>query len=1155
MRFLDPFKSFFQLLLSQTQSQYYFLIIGVLGLLLAGAVAGFYLWGPVLLASPWIWGFLAVLGGIGIFYGIRYGIPRLREWWFLRKSGSGYVVGGQESPEEFHAKFLKSLQALKTLPRSGSRNGKEDPLYMLPLYLLIGEERSGKTSLLRAENLFSPLIPFRDDGGTQNFDCWISTKAVVLDTTGRYVAQADKMRDRAEWYQLLRLLHHHRPHEPITGLIIAIAADELALQPEEKLRSSASRLRERYDEMVRELGCDFPVYLLITKCDLLEGFGEFFRLLPPHTLKTAVGYVLDSSSQLQTSVQSGRGDDVLPRLQEGLKIIYDRLLRFRLSLLDNRVSESARQPVFCFPEEMRALSPALLTFAEPLFGPAPKYHTPSFRGVFFCSAQQLGAPVSLLRRQLHASENMIPQEEKRTPYFLHDLFLEIIPRDRGLITITQREKRRRSFAQIFGRGGRVVLLFLVAFLLWNAYRTDRSILASVSPSNCPERSGQAATRPHLAEMESCRVTVQNLIDQNHNRAWWSTLWWFSRSFRLEDELRQRYVRNFQTQVLAPLNAELEQALQLEQEPMSLLLLQARRIQLLQLCVSSSACLIEEDLQPDYPLLLEPQQTQTPSAQDVTILRKTYTAYLSWQQNTPGILQRDLAEERERLRRWIAPEHVSLEHLITWVNRRSPPLTYEQYWELPAPLATIAIPQIDASCTQKSWKQDIAPFLDQLQAADFSLTTQLRTFRQQYLTDCLAQWQRFLTGFPQGAERWRGSEKRKALAVRILTEDSPYRRVSADAWENLALWLPEENSIEQRPEWIEQLRSFFTSPHKQEYLTALSEIDERLGEHKEGEAFVEASFNFVREVFAEGKPIDKATNPLQRALFLAAQMSQTAGARQETNDALGEAFLQEPVRYVWRVLLEQVSLYLQQAWDTNVRLPLAGLPPADQLVAMFSQGGKVANFQEFLKPLLEENPVPEEQVQFIPAHITKAMNDKSQFEPVFSGSASYPVQIRAGRRSDIEGSILLSEDQTILTVSCLTNYRLTTRPRDISETEATIPWSYQQCGGVTLTIYFYFFDRDRRWRNARERDPQERPPEEKTKRFQLTKRYDGPTGFIRFLQDFIDGSQRFQLNDFDPAPDILDVLRGVDYHVNVYFSVSVPPQLTKLTSALQPETSS
>src|SRR5262249_43615344 len=161
-------------------------------------------------------------------------------------------------PEEFQAKFLKALQTLKGLPQLKE---KDDPLYALPWYLLIGESQSGKTTALKGAGLFSLLIP-SSSGATQNCDWWIANTAVVLDTTGRYVTQADKARDRAEWYRLLRLLHQHREYEPINGLIIAVTADELALQPEEKLRADASRLRERFEEAVQELGCDFPVYLL-----------------------------------------------------------------------------------------------------------------------------------------------------------------------------------------------------------------------------------------------------------------------------------------------------------------------------------------------------------------------------------------------------------------------------------------------------------------------------------------------------------------------------------------------------------------------------------------------------------------------------------------------------------------------------------------------------------------------------------------------------------------------------------------------------------------------------------------------------------------------------------------------------------------------------
>src|SRR4030095_15229802 len=124
MSFLDPFKSFFQSFTSQLQSDYYIYVFGALGVLLVAGTTYVFGWGPAVFASPWFWGVVALLLVVGIFFGIRYGVPRLRERYFLRKRGSEYVVAGQESPEEFQAKFLKALQTLKGLPQL---KGKDDP--------------------------------------------------------------------------------------------------------------------------------------------------------------------------------------------------------------------------------------------------------------------------------------------------------------------------------------------------------------------------------------------------------------------------------------------------------------------------------------------------------------------------------------------------------------------------------------------------------------------------------------------------------------------------------------------------------------------------------------------------------------------------------------------------------------------------------------------------------------------------------------------------------------------------------------------------------------------------------------------------------------------------------------------------------------------
>jgi hypothetical protein len=317
---------------------------------------------------------------------------------------------------------------------------------------------------------------------------------------------------------------------------------------------------------------------------------------------------------------------------------------------------------------------------------------------------------------------------------------------------------------------------------------------------------------------------------------------------------------------------------------------------------------------------------------------------------------------------------------------------------------------------------------------------------------------------------------------------------------------------------------------------------------------EASFNLVKDAFAEGKPPEESTNPVQRALLLATQLS--GGGRASANPAEANVIfplLEDPIRYVWNLVLEQAGMYVQTAWTDNVLTPLAGLPPAERLAALYGPGGKVGIFMEqFLKPLLSGAGPLGEKVA-LPPDVTKALDDEKQLKPLLASNISYAVQVRAGRRSDIEGVIPFLEDQTILTISCAGKpYRITTRPRDFSEgieTQATIQWSYQSCGDVSLTIYFYFFERERRF--GRERRREEKPPDVETKkRIQLTKRYPGSAGFLRFLQDFAKGEHRFQLSEFDPDPEAGAILQEDINSINVYYSVTVPPQLSKLTAMLQ-----
>src|SRR5262249_48388215 len=150
--------------------------------------------------------------------------------------------------------------------------------------------------------------------------------------------------------------------------------------------------------------------------------------------------------------------------------------------------------------------------------------------------------------------------------------------------------------------------------------------------------------------------------------------------------------------------------------------------------------------------------------------------------------------------------------------------------------------------------------------------ELRTFQQQFITSCLDQWHRFLADFPQGADWWKGSERRQALASRLLTENSPYQRVIADAWTNISSWLPAKEGSGSTPIWAEQLTIYAASEQKKTYQDALRQIGTRL----KGDSFPEAAFKLARDASAEEKPPEEATNPVQRAWLLAAQFSQAGG---------------------------------------------------------------------------------------------------------------------------------------------------------------------------------------------------------------------------------------------------------------------------------------
>jgi type VI secretion system protein ImpL len=1141
----------------------------------------------------WFWWGLILLLLAGLFVLLQWYLPRYREKRFLARLRSEDaktpVDEGAERQQQLRESFLAALRTLNNSPALQQQEGL--PLYALPWYVLMGESQSGKTALLRSvANTFSPFVRPGLGSITSLQDCeWdFFNSAIILDTTGCYAFPAQPERDLPRWHRFLALLRHYRSLQPINGVIIAVAADGLMARDQARLRLDAEELRQRLAEVGRELEVDCPVYLLVTRCDLIEGFTEFFACVPEHILRQAFGYV--HAAPLQTGEQ--RPSQVELRFDAVYGAMVERLQQLRLAIFNEPKLPPAtlRQKIFCFPEEFRALQQPLSIFLETLCATNPYQHTPFFRGLFFCSAQQQGTPVSLLRRQFRLDGQSSVLQKGTQGYFLHDFFAEVLPRDQYLARPSGRARRRGLLRHLFSAAGCVMLCVLLVLWLTRAFRSDRRTHAVVDAAPCTATVASPPDAPLLAQAERCRQVAQRLAEHNRQRSWPGKVL-FNRSGRLESQLRRQFVDKFAAEVLAPLDARLLQRLSVGTDTMPLVFLLIKRIELLTRCLSLSGCPepMPQEMRLDYALLLDPIGQRVFATEQAALLQQEYETYLHWA--VPEVLHQEQALQAERLRHWFAAKQFAPQQILLWANQHYAAVTLQQYWQGAPPVAGQPAVQVEGAYTPGAWQQSIQPFLRRAAAAVSDMEALLKDFEAAYRAQYFAQWQRFLADFPRGELPWWGTrEQRRQLAVRLLEPHSPYNRIVDDVFTNVAPLLPPMlvvgmpsaesgkgtptgTSVVQKawhivdqlqekiglgdgqetvlagaeadiPGWVRVLRRFIRSESRQLYLAALRQVGERLASHTAREQ----SFKLAQGGFAEANPTEKSTHPILQARWVIQDFRQQTAAA----DASEEVFwplLERPILFAWKVVLEEASGFLQKSWAENVVAPAQGLSKIEQAVLLYGPQGKVREFvEQFLTPFLVENEsrlgqVLQEELPLSPTFMT-VLRDEKQLRPILaSGSdASYRVRVETTRDAFINSDTNIVEEKTELTLECAASpFKLSNRPKTPTGHATTVFWSFTTCSDAVITLFVSCN------RACVERATAVGMAVSEESALPLVKRYTGQTGFLHFLQDFSDGAQEFREADFaDPEA----TLRRYGIHaVRVFYQVDVPPTLKKIQSFL------
>ena len=470
-------------------------------------------------------------------------------------------AGPSAEAVQLRERFEEAVSALKASERSGRG------LYDLPWYVIIGAPGSGKTTALLNSGLTFPLEQrvgkgaLRGVGGTRNCDWWFTDEAVFLDTAGRYTTQdSDAGSDRAAWAEFLSLLLKYRKRRPVNGVILTISASDL-MSGAALREGHVQAARRRLDELNEQLQIQLPVYVMVTKCDLVSGFAEYFDNLTQETRAQVWGVTFPYEQTLNgqaAALYPGEFDQLMARLNGRVfaRVDEDRDVRRRTKL-------------FAFPQQIAALRDALCGFVTDVFASTRHDRQILLRGVYFTSGTQEGTPVDRLlgaiaRRYGVAGDAVAPPTGHGKAFFVTRLLKDVMIAESGLAGVNRRLEVKNAALQL-GAYAAVALVTVVGLLLFSlSYSRNASYIGEVEREvakiGTVQRAGPAdPVEALLPRLNAIRAAV-TVADQHREDTPWSMRWGLYQGNAIGNAARDAYVRELDGTLLPRTAARIEERL-------------------------------------------------------------------------------------------------------------------------------------------------------------------------------------------------------------------------------------------------------------------------------------------------------------------------------------------------------------------------------------------------------------------------------------------------------------------------------------------------------------------------------------------------------------------------------------------------------------------
>ncbi|MDV5035334.1 type VI secretion system membrane subunit TssM [Vibrio diabolicus] len=352
----------------------------------------------------------------------------------------------KEAASEIDLMRERIEQAVKVVTKT--HKGKRS-LYDLPWYVLIGPPGTGKTTVLKQSGLEFPLADSLGSdsiagvGGTRHCDWWFANKAILIDTAGRYTTQDSQEKvDSKAWHGFLGLLKKYRTQRPINGAIVTISLASVMSQTRTERSLHARAIKSRLQELKNQLGMQFPIYVLLTKMDLVAGFNEFFSDLSKEEREELFGFMFPRE------VADERG--VISLFNKEFHGMLERLDARMLRILETEDDLEKRALIFEFPKQLRVLQANLDEFLAEIFAQNSFEEPALIRGVFMLSSVQEGLPVDKLMNESTNGLGLNRLALAKSPtgshsYFVKNLFDKVIFKEQLLGTVNRHYQKQSGW--------------------------------------------------------------------------------------------------------------------------------------------------------------------------------------------------------------------------------------------------------------------------------------------------------------------------------------------------------------------------------------------------------------------------------------------------------------------------------------------------------------------------------------------------------------------------------------------------------------------------------------------------------------------------------------------------------------------------------------